>query len=53
MLKEIYEQPSAITDTYRGRMLANEGIIRMAGVEDHVERLANAKRIIVVAGGTS
>ncbi|HEY7865162.1 MAG TPA: hypothetical protein VIC51_04090 [Psychromonas sp.] len=32
MLKEIYEQPDAITDTYRGRMLVDEGIIRMAGV---------------------
>lgn len=53
MLKEIYEQPSAITDTYRGRMLANDGIIRMAGVDDNIERLANAKRIIVVACGTS
>ncbi len=53
MLKEIYEQPSAITDTYRGRMLVNEGIIRMAGVDDNMERIANAKRIIVVACGTS
>lgn len=53
MLKEIYEQPNAITDTYRGRMLVNEGIIRMAGVDDNIERLANAKRIIVVACGTS
>ncbi len=53
MLKEIYEQPSAILDTYRGRMLVEEGIIRMAGVDDNIERLANAKRIIVVACGTS
>jgi glucosamine--fructose-6-phosphate aminotransferase (isomerizing) len=53
MLKEIYEQPKAITDTYRGRMLVNEGIIRMAGVDDNIERIANAKRIIVVACGTS
>ncbi|QED38302.1 glutamine--fructose-6-phosphate transaminase (isomerizing) [Antarcticibacterium arcticum] len=53
MMKEIYEQPSAIMDTYRGRMLPNEGIIRMAGVDDNIERLANAKRIIVVACGTS
>lgn len=53
MLKEIYEQPSAITDTYRGRMLVNEGIIRMAGVDDNMDRIANAKRIIVVACGTS
>lgn len=53
MMKEIYEQPSAILDTYRGRMLVDEGIIRMAGVDDNIERLANAKRIIVVACGTS
>ena len=53
MMKEIYEQPKAIQDTYRGRMLVDEGIIRMAGVDDNIERLANAKRIIVVACGTS
>ncbi|MFO8146635.1 MAG: glutamine--fructose-6-phosphate transaminase (isomerizing) [Bacteroidota bacterium] len=53
MLKEIYEQPSAITDTYRGRMLVDEGIIRMAGVDDNMARIANAKRIIIVACGTS
>ncbi|SDR92955.1 glucosamine--fructose-6-phosphate aminotransferase (isomerizing) [Gillisia sp. Hel1_33_143] len=53
MMKEIYEQPNAITDTYRGRMLVDEGIIRMAGVDDNIDRIANAKRIIVVACGTS
>lgn len=53
MLKEIYEQPSAITDTYRGRLLADDGIIRMAGVDDNLERFLNAKRIIIVACGTS
>ncbi|MCH2216968.1 MAG: glutamine--fructose-6-phosphate aminotransferase, partial [Flavobacteriales bacterium] len=36
MLKEIYEQPKAITDTYRGRMLADEGIIKMAGIDDNL-----------------
>lgn len=53
MLKEIYEQPSAISDTFRGRMLADKGIIRMAGVDDNIERISNAKRIIIVACGTS
>ncbi|PZD78976.1 glutamine--fructose-6-phosphate transaminase (isomerizing) [Mesonia sp. K7] len=53
MLKEIYEQPRAITDTYRGRMLVDKGIIRMAGVDDNIEKFLNAKRIIVVACGTS
>ncbi|WP_435254045.1 glutamine--fructose-6-phosphate transaminase (isomerizing) [Tenacibaculum sp. A30] len=53
MLKEIYEQPKAIIDTYRGRMLANEGIIRMAGVDDNMSKFLNADRIIIVACGTS
>jgi glucosamine--fructose-6-phosphate aminotransferase (isomerizing) len=53
MLKEIHEQPKAIIDTYRGRMLADEGIIRMAGVDDNREKFLNADRIIIVACGTS
>ncbi len=53
MLKEIHEQPKAIIDTYRGRMLPNEGIIRMAGVDDHMSKFLHADRIIIVACGTS
>lgn len=53
MLKEIYEQPKAIKDTYRGRLLPNEGIIRMAGVEEYIERFKGANRIIIIACGTS
>ena len=53
MLKEIYEQPSVIKDTYRGRLLANKGIIQMSGVEDNLEKFLNAERIIIVACGTS
>lgn len=53
MLKEIYEQPSVIKDTYRGRLLANEGIIRLGGLEDHIQKFINANRIIIVACGTS
>ncbi|WP_338407069.1 glutamine--fructose-6-phosphate transaminase (isomerizing) [uncultured Flavobacterium sp.] len=53
MLKEIYEQPSVIKDTYRGRLHANEGIIQMSGVEDNLEKFLNADRIIIVACGTS
>lgn len=53
MLKEIYEQPSVIKDTYRGRLLANKGIIQMAGIEDNLERFLNADRILIVACGTS
>lgn len=53
MLKEIYEQPDAITDTYRGRMLVDEGIIRMEGVDDNMSKFLNARRIVIVACGTS
>ncbi|MCM4166745.1 Glutamine--fructose-6-phosphate aminotransferase [isomerizing] [Arenibacter antarcticus] len=53
MLKEIYEQPRAILDTYRGRLLAKEGIIRMAGIDQNMEKFLNANRIIIVACGTS
>lgn len=53
MLKEIYEQPNVIKDTYRGRLLANQGIIQMAGVEDNIERFLNAQRILIIACGTS
>ena len=53
MLKEIYEQPNVIKDTYRGRLLANQGIIQMAGIEDNLEKFLNAERIIIVACGTS
>ena len=53
MLKEIYEQPEAIKDTFRGRLRINDGIIKMAGIEDNLEKFLNAKRIIIVACGTS
>ncbi len=53
MLKEIYEQPNAILDTFRGRLLSNEAIIKMAGIEDNMNKFLNANRIIVVACGTS
>jgi glucosamine--fructose-6-phosphate aminotransferase (isomerizing) len=53
MLKEIHEQPKAITDTYRGRLRKNEAIIKMAGVEDNMKKFLNANRIIIVACGTS
>jgi glucosamine--fructose-6-phosphate aminotransferase (isomerizing) len=53
MLKEIYEQPQAIKDTFRGRMLVEKGLIKMAGVDDHIDKFINAKRILIVACGTS
>ncbi len=53
MLKEIYEQPNAITDTFRGRIKIDEAKILMAGLEDNMERFVNANRIIIVGCGTS
>ncbi|MGP1992009.1 glutamine--fructose-6-phosphate transaminase (isomerizing) [Zobellia laminariae] len=53
MLKEIYEQPRAILDTYRGRLRAAQGLIKMAGIDENLEKFMNANRIIIVACGTS
>lgn len=53
MLKEIYEQPRAIKDTYRGRLLVDQGLVKMAGIDQHMDRFLNAERILIVACGTS
>lgn len=53
MLKEIHEQPNAISDTFRGRLLADQGIIRMGSVDNNITKFLNANRIVIVACGTS
>lgn len=53
MLKEIFEQPHTIFDCLRGRLDAAAGTITMAGVQNNIEQLKNASRIIIVACGTS
>ncbi len=53
MLKEIFEQPKSIHDTLRGRLLVEEGIIKMAGIWDNLERLNRAQKITIIACGTS
>jgi glucosamine--fructose-6-phosphate aminotransferase (isomerizing) len=53
MLKEINEQPDTVFDCLRGRLDAEKGTITMAGVENNMDKLANAKRIIIIACGTS
>ncbi|WP_332453146.1 glutamine--fructose-6-phosphate transaminase (isomerizing) [Chryseobacterium aquaticum] len=53
MLKEIFEQPKSIHDTMRGRLLVEEGIIKMAGIWDHLEKFKNANKITIIACGTS
>lgn len=53
MLKEIHEQPETIHDCLRGRLLPDAGQIVMSGVENHLDALMHAKRILIVACGTS
>jgi glucosamine--fructose-6-phosphate aminotransferase (isomerizing) len=53
MLKEIHEQPRSIRDSFRGRINLSQGIIKMSGVDDHKGKWIGAKRIIIVACGTS
>jgi glucosamine--fructose-6-phosphate aminotransferase (isomerizing) len=53
MLKEIYEQPNAIKDTFRGRLRVEQGIVKVSGVEDNLQKFINANRILIIACGTS
>ena len=53
MLKEIFEQPKAIKDTLRGRLLSNEGIITLSSLREHENKFLKARRILIVACGTS
>jgi glucosamine--fructose-6-phosphate aminotransferase (isomerizing) len=53
MLKEINEQAETVFDCLRGRLDAEKGTITMAGVENNIEKLTKANRIIIIACGTS
>ena len=53
MLKEIFEQPQAIRDTLRGRLLSNEGVITLSSLREHENKFLKARRILIVACGTS
>ena len=53
MLKEIYEQPRSIFDSMRGRLNSLTGHLKMGGIEEHETKFVNAKRILVIACGTS
>ena len=53
MLKEIYEQPRAIADTYRGRLSLDTKNLTLGGLHTVMDQLKDAKRIIIVACGTS
>ncbi|MCC7429300.1 glutamine--fructose-6-phosphate transaminase (isomerizing), partial [bacterium] len=53
MKKEIFEQPQTIEDAMRGRIQLEDGNIKLGGLQEHLDVLRNAKRIIFVACGTS
>jgi len=53
MLKEIHEQPRSIKDSMRGRLNAKKGIVSLGGVSEYEDKLLKARRVIMVACGTS
>lgn len=53
MMKEIYEQPRSILDSFRGRIHINDATITMAGIDKFEDKVKNIKRIIIVGCGTS
>ncbi|MBE0653197.1 MAG: glutamine--fructose-6-phosphate transaminase (isomerizing) [Bacteroidales bacterium] len=53
MLKEIFEQPKSIQDTFRGRLVSDLSSIHLGGLYTVEDKLLNAKRIIIIGCGTS
>lgn len=53
MLKEIFEQPATIAECMRGRMNAEEGWVRLGGLDEYKKRMINAQRMIILGCGTS
>jgi len=53
MLKEIFEQPSSIADVMRGRLLPDDGNVRLGGIIEHQFDLGRVQRMVVTACGTS
>jgi glucosamine--fructose-6-phosphate aminotransferase (isomerizing) len=53
MLKEIFEQPKVLADSFRGRMNALQGWIKLGGLSEYINKIDNAERFIITACGTS
>lgn len=53
MLKEIHEQPKSVADAMRGRLNATEGWVHLGGMQDYMNRITKAERLLIVACGTS
>ena len=53
MLKEIFEEPEAIENSLRGRLIPEEGFVKLGGLAEVTEELRRAKRILIAACGTA
>ena len=53
MLKEIFEQPNTIMDAMRGRLMREEGLVKLGGLSEMEDKLVNAEKIFFTASGTS
>ncbi|MFN5712399.1 MAG: glutamine--fructose-6-phosphate transaminase (isomerizing), partial [Bacteroidota bacterium] len=53
MLKEIFEQPRSILASMRGRINTEQGTIQLGGIQEYLEKIKNAERIIIIGCGTS
>ena len=53
MLKEIFEQPEAVENALRGRLNHSEGVSKLGGLESVLDRLLQARHLIIVSCGTS
>lgn len=53
MLKEIFEQPKSIADTFRGRLKLETSEVKLGGIADYENKIINANKIIIIACGTS
>ncbi|GAB1349849.1 glutamine--fructose-6-phosphate transaminase (isomerizing) [Ignavibacteriales bacterium] len=53
MLKEIMEQPESLKNSLRGRLVLENGDVKLGGLENVLDHLLYVKRIIIIACGTS
>ena len=53
MLKEIFEQPEAISNSFRGRLMKDSGLIKLGGLENVKNQLQKVERIIISGCGTA
>jgi glutamine---fructose-6-phosphate transaminase (isomerizing) len=53
MIKEIFEQPNSVADTTRGRLVKNNGNVRLGGLRNIEDKLRNIEKLFIIACGTA